>query len=65
MHVNIGMKPQIEPLHGGWAALGDGWTAYGQTRSQALETYRMARKLSKRRRLTTRASRNRVASRTL
>ncbi|HLG70259.1 MAG TPA: hypothetical protein VK009_07530 [Chloroflexota bacterium] len=44
------MKPQIEPLHGGWAALGDGWTAYGQTRREALEAYKLARKGSRRRR---------------
>lgn len=44
------MKLHVEPLHGGWAVLGDGWTAYGQTRRQALEAYRLARKTGKRHR---------------
>jgi hypothetical protein len=63
MHQSNGMKPQIEPLHGGWAALGDGWTAYGQTRHDALEAYRLARKAGKRRRGVTMAARNRTVKR--
>jgi hypothetical protein len=59
----MGMKPQIEPLHGGWAAVGDGWTAYGQTRSEALQTYRLARKGGSRRRATSQARRGRITRR--
>ena len=36
------MKPKIESLHGGWAAVGDGWTAYGTTKGEALLAYRLA-----------------------
>jgi hypothetical protein len=54
------MKRQLEPLHGGWAAVGDGWTAYGQTRREALEAYRLARKSGKRRRGSSLASRARA-----
>jgi hypothetical protein len=57
------MKPQLEPLHGGWAALGDGWTAYGQTRRDALQAYRLARKGGKRRRGVSMSARNRLRKR--
>ena len=36
------MKPKLESLHGGWAAVGDGWTAYGTTKGEALVAYRRA-----------------------
>ncbi|HEY8693849.1 MAG TPA: hypothetical protein VIR57_14035 [Chloroflexota bacterium] len=57
------MKPRIESLHGGWAAVGDVWTAYGQTRSEALQAYRLARKSGKRRRSSTMSARNRLIKR--
>ena len=46
------MKPIIESLHGGWVAVGDGWTAYGSTPHDALLTYRLANKNRGRRRVT-------------
>jgi len=39
--------------------MGDGWTAYGQTRGEALQAYRLARKGGKRRRTSTLIARNR------
>ena len=64
MQPREGMKPQIEPLHGGWAAIGDGWTAYGQTRRDALQTYRLARKAGSTRRTPQgRSNRNRLIRR--
>jgi|GEM_PF-3823093 hypothetical protein len=58
------MKPDLEPLHGGWAAIGDGWTAYGQTRRDALQTYRLAKKAgSRRRRTSERTNRSRLIRR--
>jgi len=39
--------------------MGDGWTAYGQTRGEALQAYRLARKSGKRRRTSTMSARNR------
>ena len=40
--------------------MGDGWTAYGKTRQQALEAYKLARKSGKRRRGASLASRSRA-----
>jgi hypothetical protein len=48
-----GMTPQLEPLHGGWVAVGDGWTAYGRTRGVALQTFRLAKKSRRGRRKST------------
>ena len=44
------MKPRLEPLHGGWAAVGDGWTAYGSTKGEALLAYRLANRNGRNRR---------------
>jgi hypothetical protein len=42
------MRPTLESRHGGWVALGDGWTAYGKTKERALQAFRLAAKGSKR-----------------
>ena len=39
------MKPKLEPLHGGWAAVGEGWTAYGSTKGEALLAFRLASRI--------------------
>lgn len=48
------MKPKLEPIHGGWAAIGDGWTAYGATKGEALLAYRLARGRTRRQHKTNR-----------
>jgi hypothetical protein len=53
----------MEPLHGGWAAVGEGWTAYGQTKQEALQTFRLARKGGRRRRVSNRSNRRRLIQR--
>ena len=50
MRVLPGMKPKLESLHGGWAAVGDGWTAYGITKGEALLAYRLASRAAHNRR---------------
>ena len=45
------MKPKLESLHGGWAAVGDGWAAYGTTKGEALLAYRLASRAGRSRRV--------------
>lgn len=36
------MRPIIEPLCGGWTAIGDGWAVYARTKDDALLQYQIA-----------------------
>jgi len=36
------MWPIVEPIRGGWTAIGDGWAVYASTRDEAILEYRTA-----------------------
>ena len=39
------MQPQLYPIKGGWAALGHGWTVFGESKEEAVRRFGEAERL--------------------
>lgn len=36
------LEPILMPIKGGWAALGDGWAVFGESKDDAIKKFRQA-----------------------
>ena len=39
---DVMLEPTLMPIKGGWAALGDGWAVFGESKDDAIEKFRQA-----------------------